>query len=56
MPTANPPPLGTRLFCQAETTTNVTLEYEIETGPAVYAECPKCRDVVNPERFRLHAI
>ncbi|GAB7121091.1 DUF7837 family putative zinc-binding protein [Natrinema sp. JCM 9743] len=50
MSTTNPPDLGTCLFCQAEITTlNVILEYETDMGPAVYAECPECRDVVNPE-------
>ncbi|NUB91116.1 hypothetical protein HT576_08790 [Haloterrigena sp. SYSU A121-1] len=50
MSTTNPPSTGTCPFCQAEITTiDVILEYETETGPAVYAECPECRDVVNPQ-------
>lgn len=50
MPTPNPPSLGTCPFCQAKiTTSNVILKYETEAGPAVYAECPACRDVVNPQ-------
>lgn len=50
MSTTNPSSLGTCPFCHAEiTSTDVILEYETETGPDVYAECPECRDVVNPE-------
>jgi hypothetical protein len=49
MSTANPPSLGTCPFCQAEiTTTKMIVGYETETGPAVYAEYPNCRDVVDP--------
>ena len=50
MSPTNPPSLGTCPFCQAGiTTVNVILEYETETGPAVGAEWPECRDVVNPQ-------
>ncbi|WP_449289333.1 DUF7837 family putative zinc-binding protein [Natronobacterium texcoconense] len=50
MSTTNSLSLGTYPFCPAEiTTTNVFLEYETATGPAVYAECLECRDDVNPQ-------
>ncbi len=50
MSTTNPPSLGTCPFCRAEIATiDAILEYETEAGPAVYAECPECRDVVNPQ-------
>ncbi|EMA31120.1 DUF7837 family putative zinc-binding protein [Natronobacterium lacisalsi] len=50
MSTTKPPSLGTCPFCSAGiTTTDVILEYETETGPTVYAECPECRDVVTPQ-------
>ncbi len=27
---------------------HVLIEYQTDAGPAAYAECPECRDVVNP--------
>lgn len=49
MSTTKPPRLGICPFCSAEVaTTDVLIEYESADGPAVYAECPECRDVVNP--------
>jgi hypothetical protein len=27
---------------------HVLIEYETDSGPAAYAECPDCREVVNP--------
>ncbi|MCW8173292.1 hypothetical protein D8S78_20460 [Natrialba swarupiae] len=48
--TTNPPSLGTCPFCHAEITPiDVILEYETDSGLAVYAECPECQDVVNPQ-------
>jgi hypothetical protein len=49
--TSTPPPrIGTCPFCHAEVaTTDVIIEYESNGRPAVYAECPGCRDVVNPK-------
>jgi hypothetical protein len=29
-------------------TTRVLIEYQRNDGPAVYAECPDCREVVHP--------
>jgi len=29
---------------------DVLIEYETDTGPAAYAECPGCREVVDPLR------
>jgi hypothetical protein len=50
MSTTNSPTLGRCSFCYAEiTTTDVILEYETETGSAVYAEYPECQDIVHPQ-------
>lgn len=51
MSTHNPPTLGICPSCETEIASyDVHIEYEAPDGrPAVYAECPVCRDVVNPK-------
>ncbi|CCQ35835.1 small CPxCG-related zinc finger protein [Natronomonas moolapensis 8.8.11] len=49
MTTTNPPILGDCPSCSATvTTSDVLIQYEVDGQPAVYAECPHCREVVNP--------
>lgn len=47
----NPPTLGTCPVCETEVASyDVHIEYEDPDGqPAIYTECPACRDVVNPK-------
>lgn len=46
-----PPTLGHCPDCTAEIASyDVLIEYETEDGqPAIWAECPECREVVHPE-------
>lgn len=42
--------LGTCPLCgSAIRTQHVLIEYETNTGRSVWAECPACADVVDPE-------
>jgi hypothetical protein len=44
------PRLGVCPRCNREIATfNILIEYEKNGQPAVYAKCPNCSDVVNPE-------
>jgi len=48
MPT-RPSTLGDCPNCETEVSRQLLLiEYETADGPAAYAECPDCRDVVQP--------
>lgn len=50
MATKNPSTLGGCPFCSADVTTaDVLIAYEKDGQAEVFAECPQCRDVVNPE-------
>jgi endogenous inhibitor of DNA gyrase (YacG/DUF329 family) len=43
------PTVGNCPVCEAGVTrTDVLIEYETDSGPAAYAECPDCRAVVDP--------
>ena len=49
MSTTNTSTLGDCPSCRATVrTVDVLIEYEVAGQPAVYAECPQCREVVNP--------
>ncbi|WP_438267512.1 DUF7837 family putative zinc-binding protein [Haladaptatus halobius] len=42
--------LGTCPFCRATIpTSSLRIEYEAKTVSTVFAECPGCREVVQPE-------
>jgi endogenous inhibitor of DNA gyrase (YacG/DUF329 family) len=47
--TTTTPTVGTCPVCGASVArTDVLIEYETDSGPAAYAECPDCRKVVDP--------
>lgn len=49
--TATTPTVGACPVCGTGVPrTDVLIEYETDTGPAAYAECPGCREVVDPFR------
>lgn len=43
-------PVGNCPDCETSITDrHVLIEYETATGPAMFAECPGCLDVVHPQ-------
>lgn len=48
--TSTPPQLGACPHCTSDIATrDVIIRYEKDGHPAVYAACPDCGDIVNPE-------